>query len=104
MVVHDDKTNTIIIAKLLDEDRRMMVREMEVESEIPKTSMHCISTDILQKHKILVRCVPYFLSAEQKAERMHILQELLTHYINECESFLQWIITMNEICVLDFEL
>ncbi len=61
--VCDDKTNALIIATLLDKDRRMMV-EMEVNSRIPKTILHCILTSILQKHKISALWVLHFLSAQ----------------------------------------
>ncbi len=61
-------TNAVIVETMLDEDRRMTIREMEAESGISRTSLHRILTDILQKCKILAQWVPHFLNAEQKAD------------------------------------
>ncbi len=73
-----------------------------VESGIPKTNAHHILTDV--QCKISAQWEPRFLSTEQKAERMCILQELLMCYANEGELFLQQIITMDETWICDFEL
>ncbi len=78
----NNSTNTVIVETMLDKDRRMTIREMEVENEISRTSLHHILTDVLQKRKISARWIPHFLGAEQKADRMHIAQELLTRYRN----------------------
>ncbi len=76
---------------------------MEAESRISRTSLHRILTDVLQKRKILAQWVPHFLSMEQKADRMHIAQDLLMRYRNEGESFLKHIITIDETWIRDFE-
>ncbi len=101
--VVNDSTNAVIVETVLDKDRRMTIREMEAESRIFRTSLHRILTDVLQKHKISARWVPHFLSVEQKADRMHITQDLLTRYRNEGESFLKRIITIDETWIHDFE-
>ncbi|EFN81228.1 hypothetical protein EAI_03461, partial [Harpegnathos saltator] len=44
-----DDTNASIIATLLDEDRRITVREIEAETGISKTSAHRILTQVLGK-------------------------------------------------------
>ncbi|EFN76541.1 Putative uncharacterized protein FLJ37770, partial [Harpegnathos saltator] len=44
-----DNTNASIIATLLDEDRRITVREIEAETGISKTSAHRILTQVLGK-------------------------------------------------------
>ncbi len=43
----NDSTNAVIVETMLDKDRQMMIREMEVQSGISRTSLHRILTDIL---------------------------------------------------------
>jgi histone-lysine N-methyltransferase SETMAR len=101
--VRDDDTNAVIVATLLDEDRRMTVREMEAECNIPKSSLHQILTEVLGKRKIAARWVPHFLNADQKAERMRVARVLLRRYRKEGDRFLERIITMDETWIRDFE-
>lgn len=98
-----DNTNASIIATLLDEDRRITVREIEAETGISKTSAQRILTQMLGKRKVAARWVPHFLSAEQKATRSEIARELLARYENEGETFLGRIIAIDETWIRDFE-
>ncbi len=99
----NDSTNGVIVETMLNEDRRMTIREMEVESGICRTSLHRILINVLQKHKISAWWVPHFLSMEQKADRMRIAQDMLTRYRNESESFLKCIITIDKTWIRNFE-
>ncbi|KAL4083208.1 hypothetical protein QTP88_028538 [Uroleucon formosanum] len=101
--VTQDNTNAAILATLLDEDRRITVREIEQETGISKSSVHRILTEILQKRKIAARWVPHFLSPEQKDTRKDICRELLSRYENEKETFLDRIIAIDETWIRDFE-
>ncbi len=51
----NDSTNAVIVETMLDEDRRMTIREMEVQSGISRTSLHRILTNMLQKRRISAR-------------------------------------------------
>ncbi len=55
------------------------------------------------KQKVTVRWVPHFLTAEKKATRSEIAYKLLTHYKNEYEIFLDWIVATDETWIWDFE-
>ncbi|XKL68252.1 hypothetical protein PGB90_003743 [Kerria lacca] len=55
-----DNTNAAIIAALLDEDRRITVREIEEETGISKSSAQRIPTSVLGKKKFLL--VGYLIS------------------------------------------
>ncbi|KAI4466432.1 mariner mos1 transposase-like protein [Holotrichia oblita] len=83
-IVTQDNTNTAIVATLIDEDRRMTVREVAAATGISKSSVDRIITEILQKRKIAA----HFLSPDQKATRQDICRELLSRYENQGETFL----------------
>ncbi|KAK9731604.1 hypothetical protein QE152_g13460 [Popillia japonica] len=98
-IVTQDNTNAAIVDTLIDEDRRMTVREVAAATGISKSSVYRIITEILQKRKIAARkrkiaarWVPHFLSPEQTATRQDICRELLSRDKNQGETFLDRII------------
>jgi transposase len=50
-----DYTSAVTIANILEEDRCMTCEERSRESGIPKSSVHCIVTEHLQKRKVSAR-------------------------------------------------
>ncbi len=81
---------------LLDEGRRVMVRETKGASGISKTTMHHILTEYLMKKKIVAQWVLHMLFPTQKQRRMEQCYKHLTCYRKEGIVFLQRIIAIDE--------
>ncbi len=88
-----DNAFIVIMSTILDKDRKMMAREIEEASGIPKT-IHRILTEYLMKKKIAVWWVPHMLFPMQKLWCMELCQKYLTCYKGEGIVFLQQIINV----------
>jgi histone-lysine N-methyltransferase SETMAR len=96
-------TIAVIIANVLEEDRHMTCEEIARESGIPKSSVHRIVTEHLQKRKVSARWVPHKLSDEQKAQRKETVTLLLSCFQQEGDPFLRCIVAIDETWIRDFE-
>ncbi len=61
-----DNTLTSVVSVLLDEDRRIMVREIEGVTGTPKTTMHHILTKYLMKKNVAAQWLLHMLFPAQK--------------------------------------
>ncbi|KAI6658692.1 hypothetical protein LOD99_10987 [Oopsacas minuta] len=86
------RNNIERIQTILDEDRRITLRELEERVGISKATLHSIITEDLEMSKATERWVPKLLPKEQKRERVRVSKELLSRYKAE-EDFLDCIIT-----------
>ncbi|KAI6654492.1 hypothetical protein LOD99_888 [Oopsacas minuta] len=68
------------VQTILDEDRRITLRELGERVGISKATLHSIITEDLEKSKVTVRWVPKLHSKEQKRERVKVSKELLSRY------------------------
>ncbi|KAI6646966.1 hypothetical protein LOD99_9060 [Oopsacas minuta] len=104
--LHDDprpgrptssKTHSNIerVQTILDEDRRISLRELEERVGISKTTLHSIITENLEMSKATARGVLELLSKEQKHERVRVSKELLSRCTVE-EDFLDRVVTGDE--------
>ena len=73
----DLRSNVQLIERILDEDRRSTVRELEERSGIPRSSIHRIIKDELEMTRVVARWVPKLLSDQQKRERERVSRNLL---------------------------
>jgi transposase len=76
-------TLAVIIANILEEDRRMTCKEIARESGIPKSSVHRIVTEHLQKRKVSAQWVPHKLSNEKKKHSEKKLRLCYSHAFNK---------------------
>ncbi len=58
------------IKQLLENDRRLTVRELEEKTGIPKSSIHVILWEKLKMRKLCARLVPHWLFQKEKKERV----------------------------------
>jgi transposase len=98
-----DYTSAVIIANVLEEDRCMTREEIARESGIPKSSVHRIVTEHLQKRKVSARWVRHKLSDEQKAQRKGTATLLLSCFQQKGDPFLRCIAAIDETWIRDFE-
>lgn len=98
-----DDTSAVIVATIIEEDRRLTCLEIAEEANMSAKSVHRILTEILMKRKISARWVPHLLSVEQKNARKEIAVDLLARYHREGDGFLKRIIAIDETWIRDFE-
>ena len=89
------QANIQAVAELIEDDRRLTVREISEETGIPKTTIHDILVDDLQLKHVSARWVPHLLTDENRAERTRCAQEFFRMMRRE-PGFLQRIITADE--------
>lgn len=98
---HSDQ-NVKKVRNMLNSDRRLSVRMLADECNIPKSTVHRIVTEDLGMRKICAKMVPKVLSDEQKAARATISRDLL----EQCESdpnFLDNVIMGDETWVFEYD-
>jgi len=83
------------VEKLLRSDRRLKIREMATQLDLPKTTVHEIVHEKLNFRKVCARWVPKMLTADHKTKRLRISIEHLNRARND-ESFLDHLITGDE--------
>ncbi len=79
-----------------------MVREIQAETGIPQTAVHCILSKHLFKNKVAVWSVLHALTDIQKRTCLKIPQEHLK-WFRRGEHFLNRIIAFNETWIWDFD-
>ena len=89
------KGNVELIERIMDEDRRVTIRELEERVGIPKTTIHRIIREDLEMSRVVARWVPKLLSEENKRERVKSSRELLAAWRGE-KNFLDRIVTGDE--------
>lgn len=98
-----DNTSMAIIASVLEEDRHVTCEEIARESGIPKSSVHRILTEVLEKIMVAAQWVPRQLSDDQRVQRMEIATQLFARFQQEGDVFLKRIVAIDEIWMRDFE-
>jgi histone-lysine N-methyltransferase SETMAR len=98
------KTNENVsrVKNLLNSDRRMSIRMIADDLNIPQTQVFEIVTENLAMRKVCAKLVPRVLSEEQKATRKAICQDLL-HNVNEDPDFLDNVVTGDETWVFEYD-
>ena len=97
--------NKVVINKvndLIQDDRRLTVREIGDELNISKDSAHAILTQDLGMHRVAAKFVPRLLSQEQQRVRNEVAEDLL----QTCEAipeYLDTIITGDETWVYGYD-
>jgi hypothetical protein len=89
------RANIEIVAHLIENDRRLTVRELSDESGIPKTTIHDILVHDLQLKHVSARWVPHLLTDENRAEQVRCAHEFFRMMRRE-PGFLQRVITADE--------
>jgi hypothetical protein len=77
----------------IPQNRRVMVNKTAKQLNISIGSAYSVVHDNLQLHKVCARWVPKELTNEHKCVRLDICYHHLAHYGEECDNFLQQIIT-----------
>ncbi len=80
------------------------LREIEVETGIPPSTVHSILTEHLFKEKVAVWWKPQALTGTQKQTRLKIAQEHLKWFRRKRENLLNRIIAIDKMWIWDFEL
>jgi predicted transcriptional regulator len=81
--------NFVIVEGLIREDRRVKVCEIAEVTDIAKSTVHEIISD-LNFHKVSAHRVPKILTKEHTSKRMAASLENLRHYQDEGESFVKY--------------
>jgi hypothetical protein len=81
------------VNKLLQENRRITVRELSMAVNISMGSIHQILYAHLGYRKVCAQWVPKHLTIEQKNLQMGICMEVLCRYQTDGEGFLEQIVT-----------
>jgi len=95
--------NVEVVRTVMAKDRRLSVRTIAEETGLDKNAVHIILTEHLYMQKICAKLVPKNLSAEQKANRLEICQDLMGRLEIE-PRFLVKVITGDESWVFDYDL
>ena len=69
-------------------DRRRNLRDIATEVGISSEAVQSILTDILGISKVSARWVPIMLTEDQKRSRLNISRDLLSHYEDDPEEFM----------------
>ena len=70
--------NVSTVEKLVKQDRRVIVKQLAIETRISVGSVEKILHDHLNLNKVSARWVPRLLTADQKKERADCCKHLLT--------------------------
>ena len=95
--------NVATVIKLIEEDVRYTVQEMEELSGIHLSSVLKILRERLGLHKICVRWVPHLLTDEQKQNRVRLASQVIKKY-DKCDPHrLEEIVTGDETWIYHFQ-
>ncbi|KAI6659608.1 Histone-lysine N-methyltransferase SETMAR-like [Oopsacas minuta] len=87
---------------ILDEDRRITLRELEERVGKSKATLHSIITEDLEIWMVTARWVTKLIFKEQKREMVRVSKELLSRYKAE-EDLLECIVTWDETWIHYYE-
>ncbi|GFR89924.1 transposase [Elysia marginata] len=96
--------NQKAVDRMILSNRRIKQKYIAKELEISKERVQHIITDILGDRKVSARCVPRMLTDEMKMQRKPTCAELLKHYEQEGEEFIQRIVTGDKSWVHHYDL
>ncbi|GFR91616.1 histone-lysine n-methyltransferase setmar-like protein [Elysia marginata] len=88
--------NQKAVDKMILGNRRIKQKDIAKELEISKERAQHIITDILGYRKVSARWVPRMLTDEMKMQRKTTCAELMKHYEEDGEEFIQQIVTGDE--------
>ena len=88
--------NIAAVENVIQENRRVTVKEVTSLLDISVRSAHHIIHDDLKSRKVCARWVPKRLTPEMKERRVDACQELLRQHEADGEAFLQRIVTGDE--------
>ncbi|GFS17589.1 histone-lysine N-methyltransferase SETMAR [Elysia marginata] len=94
--VYVRSANQKAVDKVILGNWRIKQKDIAKELEISKERVQHIITDILGYRKVSARWVPQILTDELKMQRKTMCAELLKHYEEEGEEFIQRIVTGDE--------
>ncbi|GFU00764.1 uncharacterized protein TNCV_4819181 [Trichonephila clavipes] len=86
-----------VIEKLMDEDRRWTLLELERGSDIEKRTVHRILRNELHLSKISARWVLHALTGVQRSFRYAICSDHFARWQQDGDSFLSLIIAIDEL-------
>lgn len=110
--IHDDKrsgrpnvtsNHVAVIKELLDNDRRITIREIHERSDCSIGTVHRIIHDELNMRRLCARWIPKMLTDEQKVERVRCCNQFLRRFHREGERFLRRIVTVDETWISLYE-
>jgi len=87
---------------LLDQDRRLSVREVAQELDLCKSTVHTIVTTNLAMRKVCARLVPKVLSDEQKERRVQASRDMLER-VESDPNILDYVVTGDESWVYQYD-
>ena len=97
------EANVRLVEKLVLEDRRITVEELEGITGISDRSVRRILKDVLGFHKVSARWVPRMLTAQQKRLRKEISEDSIDTYSSDILKFLRRFVTMDEVWVYHYD-
>ena len=100
-VVSESTIQTVKLA--VEEDKRRTCRDLEEIVGIPKSTVHRILTEHLEKKKVFSKWVPHILTPQQKDARIAMARGFLDRFEREGDRFLGRIITGDETWVYSFD-
>ena len=86
-----NEENTTRVDELIKGDRRMKIRDIAMELEIPKSTVYEIVHDILGYRKVSARWVPKMLTEDHMLQRVEISQHLLQRCPHSAKLTQQWL-------------
>ncbi|XP_071453429.1 protein GVQW3-like [Hetaerina americana] len=88
------------IRDVLNSDRRLSVRMIAEQCNVPKTTVHEIIREQLQMRKICAKLVPKVLSDDQRLNRLEIATQLADHCKND-PHFLENVVSGDETWIFE---
>ena len=96
-------THSEAINNLIQEDRKISIRQIANQLDIPKSSVSLVIKKILKYRKSSATWVPHKLTDSHKEQRKDVCETLLERYEEEGEEFLNRIVTMDETYVYFYD-
>ncbi|UYV63910.1 hypothetical protein LAZ67_2005981 [Cordylochernes scorpioides] len=84
------------VENLILEDRKISIFTIADNLNISYGTVHTIIKEQLQFRKICCKWIPHFLNLDQKLNRIRVSKALLKRYEEECDHFLDQIVTGDE--------
>jgi [histone H3]-lysine36 N-dimethyltransferase SETMAR len=96
LITQSTSENINAIKDVIKNNRRITVKKIEQELEIPTTTVHTILHSSLQLKKVCSRWIPHELTLEQKLQRIEFCQQFLEKFKNPQSKSLYNIVTGDE--------
>lgn len=85
-----------LVKNVIDNDRRLTVRDISEQCDISKTTVHKILTENFGMERVCARWVPRLLSSDNKEARVRAAKSFLRKWKRGGDAFLDRIITTDE--------